>query len=120
MAICSLLKFSTPEFIESWDFSGNTAMEVLDQSLQLQTLRNTIDDIPDEVLEFILGILPPYNDLQNCMFVCKRWYNCAQSEYAETLPLEMVLSDFLAQDFQLVIIHLFHCRCYAKNVNETC
>lgn len=56
-------------------------MEVIDQSLQLQTLGNTIEDVPDEVLEFIIGFLPPYKDLQNCMCVCKRWYNCAQSEF---------------------------------------
>lgn len=49
-------------------------------SLGQQTLRNTIEDLPDEVLEFILGFLPPYKDLQNCKTVCKRWYNCAESK----------------------------------------
>lgn len=46
----------------------------------LQSLEITIEDLPDEVLEFILGFLPPYKDLQNCMSVCKRWCNCAQSK----------------------------------------
>lgn len=52
----------------------------------LQSLEITIEDLPDEVLEFILGFLPPYKDLQNCMSVCKRWCNCAQSK----LPVYMV------------------------------
>lgn len=56
-------------------------MEVIHRSLREQTLRSTVEDLPDEVLEFILGFLPPYKDLQNCMVVCKRWYNCAQSEF---------------------------------------
>lgn len=55
-------------------------MDVIHQSLSQQTLQSTIEDLPDEVLEFILGFLPPYKDLQNCMIVCKRWYNCSQSE----------------------------------------
>ncbi|CAG9098270.1 unnamed protein product [Plutella xylostella] len=59
-------------------------METIDQTLQSQTLGITIDDVPDEVLEFILGFLPPYDDLQNCMFVCKRWYNCSQNVMRKT------------------------------------
>ncbi|KAG6457566.1 hypothetical protein O3G_MSEX010388 [Manduca sexta] len=54
-------------------------MDVIHKSLRDQTLRSTIEDLPDEVLEFILGFLPPYKDLQNCMIVCKRWYICAQN-----------------------------------------
>lgn len=55
-------------------------MDVIHQSLRQQTLQSTIEDLPDEVLEFILGFLPPYKDLQNCMTVCSRWYNCGQSK----------------------------------------
>ncbi|KAG4078474.1 hypothetical protein HA402_009186 [Bradysia odoriphaga] len=33
-----------------------------------------INDCPDEVLEFIFGHLPPYQDLENCKLVCKRWH----------------------------------------------
>lgn len=51
-------------------------MEVIHDSLQ-----SSIHDLPDEVLEFIMGFLPPYKDLQNCMSVCTRWYCCAQSKY---------------------------------------
>lgn len=59
-------------------------MDVIHQSLRHQTLRSTIEDLPDEVLEFILGFLPPYKDLQNCMIVCRRWYNCAQNVLHKT------------------------------------
>lgn len=34
-----------------------------------------INELPDEVLEFILSQLPPYKDLEQCQLVCKRW-NC--------------------------------------------
>ncbi|XP_001602114.1 F-box only protein 42 [Nasonia vitripennis] len=32
-----------------------------------------IDDLPDEILEYILSLIPPYKDLQECMYVSKRW-----------------------------------------------
>ncbi|XP_046961060.1 F-box only protein 42 [Vanessa cardui] len=54
-------------------------METLDPSLQI-----TIEDLPDEVLEFILSFLPPYKDLQNCKSVCKRWCGCAQNVLHKT------------------------------------
>lgn len=38
-----------------------------------------INDMPDEVLEFIISYLPPYRDLEECMIVCKRWNNIAKS-----------------------------------------
>lgn len=67
-------------------------MEVIHQSLRQQTLQSTIEDLPDEVLEFILGFLPPYKDLQNCMTVCSRWYNCGQSKH-----IFYVNNNFVAQ-----------------------
>uniref|UniRef100_A0A1B0CLQ5 Putative f-box only protein 42 n=1 Tax=Lutzomyia longipalpis TaxID=7200 RepID=A0A1B0CLQ5_LUTLO len=33
----------------------------------------TINDLPDEVLEFIINLLPPYKDVESCRLVCKRW-----------------------------------------------
>lgn len=56
-------------------------MEVIHQTFPEQTLQSSVEDLPDEVLEFILRFLPPYKDLQNCMLVCKRWHVCAQSKY---------------------------------------
>ncbi|XP_011311764.1 F-box only protein 42 [Fopius arisanus] len=32
-----------------------------------------IDDLPDELLEYILNLIPPYRCLKECMVVCKRW-----------------------------------------------
>ncbi|KAG7196701.1 hypothetical protein KM043_016031 [Ampulex compressa] len=32
-----------------------------------------IDDLPDELLEYILSLVPPYKDLQECKLVSKRW-----------------------------------------------
>ncbi|XP_026756901.1 F-box only protein 42 [Galleria mellonella] len=70
-------------------------MEVIHRSLRQQTLRSTIEDLPDEVLEFILSFLPPYKDLQNCMTVCKRWYNCAQNVLRKTsLKLIKAVGEF--------------------------
>lgn len=39
----------------------------------------TIEDMPDEVLEFILDLVPPYRDLHDCMLVSKRWRRCVLS-----------------------------------------
>lgn len=39
-----------------------------------------INDLPNELLEYIISLLPPYQDLENCMVVCKRWYKNVQSE----------------------------------------
>ncbi|XP_018332759.1 F-box only protein 42 [Agrilus planipennis] len=36
----------------------------------------TVEDLPDEVLEFILSLIPPYKDLHQCMLVSKRWRKC--------------------------------------------
>lgn len=35
--------------------------------------RKCIHDLPEEVFEFILSFLSPYNDLKNCMLVCRSW-----------------------------------------------
>ncbi|KAJ2953809.1 hypothetical protein O0L34_g1438 [Tuta absoluta] len=59
-------------------------MEVIHHSLQQQTLQSSIEDLPDEVLEFIMGFLLPYKDLQSCMIVCTRWYSCAQNVLRKT------------------------------------
>lgn len=36
----------------------------------------TIEDLPEEVLEFILSLIPPYKDLHDCLQVSKRWRRC--------------------------------------------
>ncbi|XP_065163548.1 F-box only protein 42 [Atheta coriaria] len=39
----------------------------------------SIEDLPDEVLEFVLGFLPPYKDIHDCMLVSKRWRRCVRN-----------------------------------------
>ncbi|XP_024884293.1 F-box only protein 42-like [Temnothorax curvispinosus] len=38
-----------------------------------------INDLPDELLEYILSLIPPYRDLQECRLVCKRWYRATKN-----------------------------------------
>ncbi|XP_066940021.1 F-box only protein 42 isoform X1 [Macrobrachium rosenbergii] len=38
----------------------------------------SIEDIPEEILEYILCLVSPYNDLRSCRQVCQRWYTCCQ------------------------------------------
>uniref|UniRef100_A0A182PJE3 F-box domain-containing protein n=1 Tax=Anopheles epiroticus TaxID=199890 RepID=A0A182PJE3_9DIPT len=33
----------------------------------------SISDLPNEILEFIFSLLPPYEPLEHCAAVCKRW-----------------------------------------------
>lgn len=40
-----------------------------------------IDDLPDEILEYILGLIPPYKNLQECTLVSKRWYRATKSTF---------------------------------------
>nr|XP_045600866.1 F-box only protein 42-like [Procambarus clarkii] len=37
-----------------------------------------LDDLPEEILEYILCLISPYNDLRSCRQVCRRWYTCCQ------------------------------------------
>lgn len=55
-------------------------MEDKNEPFRDQTFPITVEELPDEVLEFILGFLAPYNDLQSCMLVSKRWNICASSK----------------------------------------
>ncbi|XP_060516603.1 F-box only protein 42 [Cylas formicarius] len=36
----------------------------------------TVEDLPEEVLEFILSFVSPYKDLHDCMVVSKKWRRC--------------------------------------------
>ena len=35
--------------------------------------QKTIEDIPDEVLDYILALVSAYGDLRNCCLVSRRW-----------------------------------------------
>ena len=41
-----------------------------------------INDLPDEILEYILNKLSPYRDLKSSSQVCKRWQNITIGKYA--------------------------------------
>lgn len=34
--------------------------------------------LPSEVLEYIIGLVSPYSDLQSCKLVCKKWLEIVQ------------------------------------------
>ncbi|CAK9809899.1 F-box only protein 42 [Anthophora plagiata] len=38
-----------------------------------------IDDLPDVLLEYILSLIPPYKDLQECKLVSKRWFRATKN-----------------------------------------
>uniref|UniRef100_A0A182FB98 Uncharacterized protein n=1 Tax=Anopheles albimanus TaxID=7167 RepID=A0A182FB98_ANOAL len=41
-----------------------------------------INDLPNEILEFVFSLLPPYLDLEQCAAVCKRWTALARNVQA--------------------------------------
>lgn len=49
--------------------------------LRLNTEMANIDDLPDDVLEFILTHLPPYDDFENCKVVSTRWNGIVKSMF---------------------------------------
>lgn len=40
----------------------------------------TIYDLPDEILEYILSLVSPYEDLHSCMSVSKQWKKYVKSK----------------------------------------
>ena len=40
----------------------------------------SIENLPEEVLEFILTLISPYQDLHDCMLVSKKWRRCVLSK----------------------------------------
>ncbi|XP_049815800.1 F-box only protein 42 [Schistocerca nitens] len=44
----------------------------------------SIDDLPDEVLEYILSLVPPYKDLEECSVVCRRWHKAVKNVIRHT------------------------------------
>lgn len=38
-----------------------------------------IDDLPDVLLEYILSLIPPYKNLEQCRLVSKRWFRAAKN-----------------------------------------
>lgn len=40
----------------------------------------TIEDLPDEILEYILSLVSPYKDSDSCRIVSKRWWRTINSK----------------------------------------
>ena len=38
----------------------------------------SIETLPDEILEYILVLISPYSDLESCARVCVRWNSCCR------------------------------------------
>ncbi|GAB6019647.1 hypothetical protein CHUAL_001205 [Chamberlinius hualienensis] len=36
-------------------------------------IKRTINEIPEEVLQYILSLIPPYRDIKQCRLVCRKW-----------------------------------------------
>lgn len=54
-----------------------------------------IDELPDEILEYILSNLPPYRDLEYCKNVSLRWANIVDNVLRHTkLSLNKGLLDY--------------------------
>ncbi|XP_053684649.1 F-box only protein 42 [Sabethes cyaneus] len=55
----------------------------------------SINDLPNEILEFIFSLLPPYQDLEQCASVCKRWIALASNvRIRKKVCLQKALMDF--------------------------
>ncbi|KAL1397987.1 hypothetical protein pipiens_009322 [Culex pipiens pipiens] len=55
----------------------------------------SINDLPNEILEFIFSLVPPYQDLDRCCVVCKRWESLANNvRIRKKASLQKALTDF--------------------------
>lgn len=86
-----------------------------------------INDLPDEILEFIFGHMPPYKDLESCALVCKRWTTIVRSECTiEQFPISnsnliSCLLNFFLPFFSLISFIFFFCffiRCTTSHTNQ--
>ncbi|XP_059607932.1 F-box only protein 42 [Phlebotomus argentipes] len=54
----------------------------------------TINDLPDEVLEFIIELLPPYRDVENCQLVCRRWEQLVRNvRFRKTVSFQRAVTE---------------------------
>lgn len=57
-----------------------------------------MNDLPNEVLEFIISLIPPYNDYNSCKLVCKRWMAIVESNlihniyFSKNIPINTTFS----------------------------
>lgn len=80
----------------------------------------TISDIPEEILEYILFKVSPYNDLKSAMLVCSAWYRVATAvlrkihqNYLQNLTASrMTGSLFMPGAGTRITERYSHCACY--------
>jgi len=66
--------------VEEEEASLNTRGERVEEETA-----TSISCLPDEVLEYILSLLSPYADMENCALTCSRWLSCCQRVAAQHL-----------------------------------
>nr|CAD7196077.1 unnamed protein product [Timema douglasi] len=63
--------------------------------LHINEPQHCINDLPNEVLEYVFNLVSPYEDLKNCSLVCKKWYLSVQNVIVHTKKIfHRSLSDF--------------------------
>ena len=68
-----------------------------------------INDLPDEVLEYILSLISPYYDSDSCKLVSKRWWRTVNSKTIcfKKIFIFMFFNEFLLNFF---LFYLFRCK----------
>ena len=74
----------------SLDTSMTPAAEADDSGAGMSTR-----DLPDEILDHLLTFVLPYEDMQNCKLVSRRWYNAVKRQW----PLRYELNVGLAKQY---------------------
>eukprot|EP00092_Neocalanus_flemingeri_P014613 GFUD01015764.1.p1 GENE.GFUD01015764.1~~GFUD01015764.1.p1 ORF type:complete len:698 (+),score=94.25 GFUD01015764.1:142-2235(+) len=49
-----------------------------DSTIDEPPLEETVESLPDEILEHIFALISPYGDLESCASVCARWNACCR------------------------------------------
>lgn len=76
----------------------------------------SINDLPDEVIEFVLSFVPPYKDLHDCMLVCKRWRINVLSKF---FSLGIFFSVFYLSCIIFDILFMVYFRCSSYKTKAT-
>ncbi|KAK6632235.1 hypothetical protein RUM44_007266 [Polyplax serrata] len=85
----------------------------------------TIDDLPDEVLEYILSLVSPYKDSDSCKLVSKRWcrtvnsvsYHSKNNLYRSVLNCNIVWERLVPNNIRATVItkRHSHAACYCDS-----
>lgn len=82
----------------AWKVPGSSSVTTCNFSKIIKAMAtSTIDDLPNEILEYIFHLLPPYEDVRCCMAVSKKWHEIAKRKLAKQYLF--VLFFFVLYDF---------------------